>query len=97
MLVDVSKRDLSVTLLGSQKVSVPVGIAPTAMQKMAHPDGECASARAAAAKNTVFVLSTISTTSIEDVAQAAPNAIKWFQLYIYKDREVGIEFIGRAK
>ena len=58
---------------------------------MAHPEGEVAAARAAQVAGTVFILSTISTSSIEAVAEAAPVAIKWFQLYIYKDREVEIE------
>ena len=53
-------------------------------QRMAHPDGELATARAAQAAGTVFTLSTISTCSIEEVARAAPDAVKWFQLYIYK-------------
>ena len=59
---------------------------------MAHPEGEVAAARAAQAAGTVFILSTISTSSIEEVAEAAPEAIKWFQLYIYRDREVGSSF-----
>ena len=57
-------------------------------QRMAHPEGEVAAARAAQAAGTVFILSTISTSSIEEVAEAAPHVIKWFQLYIYRDREV---------
>ncbi|CAG2069259.1 unnamed protein product [Timema podura] len=65
---------------------MPVGVSPTAMQRMAHPDGECANAKAAGAMGTIFILSTLSTSSIEEVAAAAPNTIKWFQLYIYKDR-----------
>ncbi len=69
---------------------MPIGIAPTAMQRMSHPEGECASARAAQEAGTVFILSTIATSSIEEVAEAAPRAEKWFQLYIYKDRKVGI-------
>ncbi|XP_019872931.1 2-Hydroxyacid oxidase 1 [Aethina tumida] len=95
-LRDVSKRDISTTVLG-EKVSMPIGIAPTAMQRMAHPDGECANVRAAEASGTVFTLSTISTSSIEEVAQAAPNALKWFQLYIYKDREVTRGLVERAE
>ena len=89
MLIDVSQRTLSTSLLGGRHhVSLPIGIAPTAMQRMAHPEGECASARAAQEKGAIFILSTISTSSIEEVAEAAPDAVKWFQLYIYKDREV---------
>lgn len=76
---------------------MPVGIAPTAMQRMAHPEGECANARAAQAMGTIFTLSTIATSSIEEVAEAAPNALKWFQLYIYKDREVTKDLVKRAE
>lgn len=65
---------------------MPIGISPTALQKMAHPEGEIANARAAGEAGCIFILSTISTTSIEDVAAAAPKTIKWFQLYIYKDK-----------
>jgi (S)-2-hydroxy-acid oxidase len=57
------------------------------MQKMADPEGEVASARAAQAKGAVFVLSTVSTCSIEEVAEAAPEVVRWFQLYVQKDRE----------
>ncbi|EFN83996.1 Hydroxyacid oxidase 1 [Harpegnathos saltator] len=95
-LRDVSKRDISTTVLG-QKVSMPLGVAPTAMQRMAHPDGECASARAAQAAGTIFILSTISTSSIEEVMEAAPNGINWFQLYIYRDRSVTLNLIRRAE
>ncbi|KAJ8897213.1 hypothetical protein PR048_002559 [Dryococelus australis] len=84
-LNDVSRVELSTCVLG-QRVSLPVGISPTAMQGMAHPDGECASAKAASDAGAVYILSTLSTCSIEEVATAAPLAIKWFQLYIYKDR-----------
>ncbi|XP_050309910.1 2-Hydroxyacid oxidase 1 [Anthonomus grandis grandis] len=95
-LRDVSKTDLSATVLG-EKVSIPVGISPSAMQRMAHPDGECASARAAQGMGTIFILSTIATSSIEEVAEAAPEAIKWFQLYIYKDRHVTRSLVKRAE
>ncbi|XP_024888011.1 hydroxyacid oxidase 1 [Temnothorax curvispinosus] len=95
-LRDVSKRDISTTVLG-HKVSMPLGVAPTAMQRMAHPDGECANARAAQAAGTIFILSTIATSSIEEVAEAAPKGIKWFQLYIYNDRNVTLNLIKRAE
>jgi (S)-2-hydroxy-acid oxidase len=88
VLLDVSRRDLSTRVLGGlHKISMPVGISPTAMQRMAHPLGELAAAKAAQKAETVFIMSTLSTSSIEEVAEAAPNAIKWFQLYIYKDRK----------
>ncbi|KAJ8920886.1 hypothetical protein NQ315_015679 [Exocentrus adspersus] len=95
-LRNVSHRDLSTTVLG-EKVSMPIGIAPTAMQRMAHPEGECANARAAQALGTVFTLSTIATSSIEEVARCAPHGIKWFQLYIYKDRQVTEGLVRRAE
>ncbi|KAB0798468.1 hypothetical protein PPYR_09461 [Photinus pyralis] len=93
---DVSTRNLSTTVMGTT-VCVPFGIAPTAMQKLAHPDGEIASVRAAEKMGTIFILSTISTTSLEDVAAAAPNAHKWYQLYIYKDREITANLVKRAE
>jgi len=98
VLNDVSSRDLRTSILGGRhRVSMPIGISPTAMQRMAHPDGELASARAAEAAGTVFIMSTISTCSIEEVAEAAPNAVKWFQLYIYKDREITKSLVHRAE
>ncbi|XP_067014362.2 uncharacterized protein Hao [Anabrus simplex] len=96
VLRDVSCRDVSTTVLGC-RVTLPVGIAPTAMQRMAHPEGECATARAAGAMGTVFTLSTLSTSSLEQVAAAAPDTLKWFQLYIYKDRKVTQQLVQRAE
>ncbi|XP_044267492.1 hydroxyacid oxidase 1 [Tribolium madens] len=95
-LRNVAKRDLSTTVLG-EKVQIPIGISPTAMQRMAHPEGECANARAAQAMGTIFTLSTIATSSIEEVAQAAPYCTKWFQLYIYNDRNVTRRLVERAE
>ncbi|XP_076284088.1 hydroxyacid oxidase [Lasioglossum baleicum] len=95
-LRDVSNRDLSTTILG-EKISMPLGVAPSAMQRMAHPDGELANARAAEAAGTIYTLSTIATSSIEEVAEAAPKGIKWFQLYIYRDRDVTRNLVKRAE
>nr|XP_023025404.1 hydroxyacid oxidase 1 [Leptinotarsa decemlineata] len=95
-LRNVEHRDLSTTVLG-ERISMPIGISPTAMQRMAHPDGECANVQAAQALGTIFTLSTLSNSSIEEVAQAAPHAIKWYQLYIYKDREVTKQLVERAE
>ncbi|XP_026726142.1 hydroxyacid oxidase 1 [Trichoplusia ni] len=95
-LIGVGNCDLRTSALGLE-VSLPVGISPTAMQRMAHPDGELANARAAQAERTIFTLSTIATSSIEEVAEAAPDAIKWFQLYIYNDREVTKNLVSRAE
>ncbi|GBP31251.1 Peroxisomal [Eumeta japonica] len=95
-MTGVSKWDLSTTVLGA-RVNLPVGIAPTAMQRMAHPEGEIANAKAAEEEGVIFTLSTIATTSIEEVAAAAPRATKWFQLYIYNDRDVTKNLVLRAE
>src|SRR5205085_4671093 len=84
VLVDVSRRELATSVLGTP-VRLPVLVAPTAFQRLAHPDGELATARAAGDAGTVMILSTLSTTRVEDVVAAAGGPI-WFQLYIYKDR-----------
>lgn len=95
-LRDVSARDASIEILGS-KVSAPFGISPTAMQKMANSEGEIANATAAAKENIVFIMSTLSTSSIEDVATATKNSVKWFQLYIYKNRRLTESIVKRAE
>lgn len=105
-------RDMSVNVFGSS-VSFPCGISPTAMQKMAHVDGEIATAKgdifhksfkikisfllAAASENVVAIFSTIGTTSLEDVAASAPTGTRWFQLYIYKDRKLTESIVRRAE
>ncbi|XP_070588775.1 2-Hydroxyacid oxidase 1 isoform X2 [Erythrolamprus reginae] len=96
MLKNVSTLDLSTSILG-EKISMPICIAATAMQCMAHEDGEIASARACRSAGTGMMLSSWSTTSIEEVAQAAPKTILWLQLYIYKDREVTRSLVQRAE
>eukprot|EP00871_Galdieria_phlegrea_P002076 jgi/Galph1/286/GphlegSOOS_G5026.1 len=96
VLIDISAQDISTTILGIPS-SFPLVIAPTAMQRMAHHEGECASARAASKNNVIFTLSSWSTTSIEEVAKAAPKSPKWFQLYVYKDRDVTAKLVRRAE
>jgi isopentenyl diphosphate isomerase/L-lactate dehydrogenase-like FMN-dependent dehydrogenase len=95
VLVDVSARSATCALLGSQ-LSMPVLIAPTAFQRMAHPEGELATARAAADAGTIMVLSTLSNTAIEDVAPAAQGAL-WFQLYVYRDRGATRALLDRVR
>jgi 4-hydroxymandelate oxidase len=95
MLVGVADRDPSVQLLGRRRPH-PVLIAPTAFQRLAHPDGELATARAATATDTVMCLSTLANSSPEAVAQAAPDAARWFQLYVFKDRGVSRDLVQRA-
>jgi isopentenyl diphosphate isomerase/L-lactate dehydrogenase-like FMN-dependent dehydrogenase len=84
ILCDVTDVSTETTVLGTQ-VALPVLVAPVAFQRMAHPDGEAATARAAASAGTVMCLSTIATASPADVAVAAPGAPRWFQLYVFKD------------
>ncbi len=94
-LVGVGRRDASIELLGRRRPH-PILIAPTAYQRLAHPEGECDTARAAAATDTIMCLSTLATTSPEDLAAAAPDAPRWFQLYVFSDRGVSRELMARA-
>jgi len=95
VLVDVSEIDLSTTVFG-QRIDMPYFCAPTAMSRLFHHDGENAVARAAARAGTLYCLSSIATTSIEDAAAAA-NGPKLFQVYVFKDRGLNREFIRRCK
>jgi 4-hydroxymandelate oxidase len=95
VLVDVSRCTPATTVLGTP-VALPALIAPTAFHRLAHPDGELASARAAAAAGTLFILSTLSTTSVEDVMAASAGPV-WFQLYVYKDREATRDLVARVE
>jgi isopentenyl diphosphate isomerase/L-lactate dehydrogenase-like FMN-dependent dehydrogenase len=95
MLVDVSRIDLTTSVLG-MPLNAPFMIAPTAFQRMAHRDGELATARAAHAQGIAMTLSTIASTSLEDVAAEAPE-IRWFQVYVFKDRGVTRRLVQRAE
>lgn len=95
VLVDVSQRDLATTVLG-QRVAMPILVAPTAFHGLAHPEGEVATARAAAKAGTILVLSTFSNAPLEDVVGAAPGAV-WFQLYVYRDRGATKALVERAE
>jgi 4-hydroxymandelate oxidase len=95
-LVDVGSPKIATSVLGAG-VASPILVAPTAYHKLAHPEGERATARAAAEANTVYCASTLATTSLEDVARAAPGAPQWFQLYVHKDREFTARLVARAK
>lgn len=95
VLVDVSQIDTSATILG-QKVASPILIAPTAYHKLAHPEGESATARAAAEAGTIMTVSTLATTRLEDVASASTGP-KWFQLYVHKDRDLTSSLVKRAE
>ena len=95
VLVDVSQRDLSTTVLG-QPVAFPILTAPCGFNALAHPDGELAVARAATAAGTIQVVSTAATYSLEEVAAAAPTGVRWFQLYCYRDRGITRSLVERA-
>jgi L-lactate dehydrogenase (cytochrome) len=94
ILVDVSKRDLSTTILG-EPASLPLILAPVGLLGMQHSDGEIAACRAAQAAGIPFTLSTMSICSIEDVAAAVDKPF-WFQLYVMKDRGFIKSLIERA-
>ena len=96
ILKDVSTADLTRTSLG-EKFSMPLGIAPTGFTRMMQTEGEIAGARAAEKFGIPFTLSTLGTTTIEDVVTAAPNGRNWFQLYMWKDREGSMALVGRAQ
>ncbi|AFY34431.1 alpha-hydroxy acid oxidase [Calothrix sp. PCC 7507] len=93
MLVDVSDRYLNTSILG-QSLKLPLLIAPMAFQCLAHPDGEVATALAAASAGVGMVLSTLATKTMEEVA--LPNSLQWFQLYIHKDRGLTRALVERA-
>lgn len=85
VLVDVGSVTTETTVIG-QDVSMPVLVAPTAFHRLAHPEGELATARAAAAAGTVMCLSTLASVSPAELAAAAPEGRRWFQLYWPRDR-----------
>jgi 4-hydroxymandelate oxidase len=88
-------RKLSTTVLG-QRIEIPVMLAPAGYHQRAHPQGELATARAAQSAGTVFTVSTASTYSIEEVAAATTGPL-WFQLYVFKDRDLDARLIARAE
>jgi len=96
MLRDVAERDLSTTLLGTE-MPAPLLLAPIGVQGIVHPDGELATARAAAALGVPLVLSTASHFTIEEVAEASGAGPRWFQLYWPNDRRLVESFVARAE
>src|SRR3954447_13163379 len=88
VLVDVAAPSTATTVLGHE-LSMPLLVAPVAFQRVAHPDGEVAAARAAAAAGTIYCLSTFATSTPEEVATA--DGPRWFQLYVMRDEGVSRE------
>lgn len=95
VLADVSQVNLETEILGTN-VDFPILVSPTAYQKLAHPEGEVAAARGAAEAGTVYTLSTLATSTIEEVAGASGSP-KWFQLYVHKDRGLSKSLVDRAE
>ncbi|VDM50011.1 unnamed protein product [Toxocara canis] len=96
VLRDVSKADTSVRIYAN-KFDFPIGIAATAFHKLAHPLGEIATVKAAGATNSLMICSTLSNTKLEEVASNAPSRTTlWYQLYVFKDRDVTRQLLRRA-
>jgi len=95
MLTGNSSRELSVEVLGTVS-PFPFFLAPVGVLSIAHPEGELAAARAAAALRVPFVLSTAASHSIEEIAEAMGDGPRWFQLYWVNDREVVASLVDRA-
>ncbi len=96
MLRDATVRDLRTTVLGTE-TPAPVLLAPVGVQSIVHPDGELATARAASALGIPMVLSTASSHTLEEVAEASGDGPRWFQLYWPNDDEVCAGILRRAK
>jgi lactate 2-monooxygenase len=96
LLRDVSERDLAATVLGTP-FPVPFGLAPVGVQSVVHPEAERLPAAAAASLGIPLVLSTVSSTPLEEVAALMGDAPRWFQLYPGTDPEMVASLIGRAE
>ncbi len=95
VLAGIDVVSTATTLLGTP-VSSPVVIAPTAIQGLAHPEGEVATARGAAAAGALMILSSLATCPLDEVAAAAPDAPRWMQVYVLRDRARTEELVARA-
>jgi len=95
MLVGATSVDLSTTVL-NERLAWPVGLAPTAFNSLGHADGELGAARAAGPRGTLMCCSTIASYPLEDIAAVATGPL-WFQLYVYRDREVTRDLVRRAE
>ncbi|WP_240189842.1 alpha-hydroxy acid oxidase [Bacillus sp. P14.5] len=96
VLRDVSRIDTSINLFG-KRISSPVMLAPIGVQTIAHPEGELAAARAAASMNIPFVVSTVSSFSMEEIGSQMGNSLRWFQLYYSGNEPVAESMIKRAE
>ena len=96
MLVDVDGVSATTTVLGTP-VSMPVLVAPFAMQQLLHPEGELATARATAAAGTLICVSTVTTTAHDEIAEAVGSAPRWLQLYVLRDKQRTLDHIVEAR
>jgi L-lactate dehydrogenase (cytochrome) len=96
VLRDVSAVDPSTTLLGARS-ELPLVFAPTGFTRLMHTEGESAVGRVAERVGVPYALSTMGTTSVEALADAAPGARRWFQLYLWRDREASAALVERAR
>lgn len=96
VLRGVADVDTRTEILGSRS-ALPFAFAPTGFTRMMNHEGERAVVRVAERMEIPYTLSTMGTTSIEDVASAAPHARRWFQLYVWRDRDAGRDLMGRAQ
>ena len=95
VLAGINEVSTATTVLGTP-VSSPVAVAPTAIQGLAHAEGEVATARGAAAAGALLILSSLATCPLEDVAAAAPEGARWMQVYILRERARTAELVSRA-
>lgn len=96
MMRDVADVDLSLEVFG-QQLSMPIFVSPAGVHKLMDPEGECATAKACKEAGTLMGVSQHATVSMEDIADAAPGAPLWFQLYILKDRALTVDIVRRAE
>ncbi|MGD6965729.1 alpha-hydroxy acid oxidase [Rossellomorea vietnamensis] len=96
VLRDVSRIDTSINMFG-KRISSPVMLAPIGVQTIAHPEGELAAARAASSMNTPFVVSTVSSYSMEEISKQMGSSMRWFQLYYSGNEQVAESMIKRAE
>jgi len=95
VLVDVSSVSTETTVLGTP-VAMPALVAPMAFQQIAHEEGEVAMARGAGAAGTLMCVSTVATATPTEIAAASPDAPRWLQIYVFRDRGVSDEVIAQA-
>jgi 4-hydroxymandelate oxidase len=96
VLTGIKERALETEILG-QKLNLPVIVAPMAFQRLAHNDGEVAMARAIADAGSLMTMSTMATSSMEEIQRESPATKLWYQVYLFKDRGANLEMIQRAE